>query len=243
MNKKINNLKNEKISPMLLILAVMQIVVLLVSNIIAAKTFPLFTIKPLDLTIVMPCAVFLFPLTYIVSDIISEVYKFRWSRRVCWMSFAMNLLMVVCFEFAIVMPGETDLSVLSSTWFLLLSSMLSYMIGGWVNDIVFKKMKLATNGKKLTTRILVSSVCGQFVDSLIYIPLGMYIFPKLIFGFSFMTLPQVCVCIIVQPILKLIIECIVSPITKLVCNKLNKIENEAGNVYGDQNENFINDTK
>lgn len=238
MNKKLNNLKNEKLSPILLILAVMQIVVLLVSNIIAAKTFSLFTIKSLDLTIVMPCAVFLFPFTYIVSDIISEVYKYKWSRRVCWMSFAMNLLMVICFEIAIVMPGETDLSVLSSTWFLLLSSMLSYMVGGWVNDIVFKKMKSATKGNKLTARILVSSVCGQFVDSLIYIPLGMYVFPKLVLGFTFMTFTQVCVCVIAQPVLKLIIECIVSPLTRLICCKLNKIENDAGNVYGDAEENF-----
>jgi uncharacterized integral membrane protein (TIGR00697 family) len=237
-NKKLNNLKNEKISPVLLVLAVTQIVVLLVSNIIAAKTFPLLTIRAIGLTIVMPCAVFLFPFTYIVSDIISEVYKYKWSRRVCWTSFTMNMLMVVCFEIAIVMPGETDLSVLSSTWFLLVSSMLSYMVGGWVNDIVFKKMKTATKGHKLTARILVSSVCGQFVDSLIYIPLGMYVFPKLVLGFTFMTLTQVCICVIAQPVIKLIIECIVSPLTRFICKRLNDIENEAGNVYGEIDENF-----
>ena len=118
--------------------------------------------------------------------------------------------------------------------------MLSYMVGGWVNDVVFKKMKSITRGDKLTARILVSSVCGQFADSLIYIPLGMYIFPKFILGFSFMTLPQVCICIILQPMLKLIIECIVAPLTRFICTRLNKIENEAGNIYGDAEENFSN---
>lgn len=230
------NFKTEKISPMLLILSVIQIVLLLVSNIIAAKTFSLFNIA--GTAIVLPCAVFLFPFTYVISDIISEVYKFKWSRRVCWLSFAMNLIMVVCFEIAIMIPGETDLSVLSSTWFLLISSMLSFMIGGWVNDIIFKRMKNATKGKKLTARILVSSVCGQFADSLIYIPLGMYIFPTLVLGFSFMTLPQVCICIVAQPIFKLVIECIVAPITRFTCNKLNRIESECGNIYGDLDENF-----
>lgn len=233
-----SNLKNEKISPMLLFLACTQIVVLLISNITAAKTFPLFTLSTWDLTIVMPCAVFLFPITYVVSDIISEVYKYKWSRRVCWTSFAMNLFMVIAFEIAIAMPGETDLSVLSSTWFLLASSLLSYTAGGWVNDIVFKKMKTLTKGKHLTGRILLSSVAGQFTDSLIYIPLGMYLFPKLVFGFPFMTIPQVIICIILQPCLKLIVECIVAPVTRAICKKLNKVEATAGNYYGNADENF-----
>lgn len=230
------NFKNEKISPILLILTVTQIVLLLISNIIAAKTFKLFNIN--DIAVVMPCAVFLFPLTYVVSDIISEVYKFKWSRRVCWLSFIMNMLMVVCFEIAIALPGETDLSVLSSTWFLLVSSMFSFMVGGWVNDVIFKKMKTATKGQKLTARILVSSVFGQFADSLIYIPFGMYIFPKIVLGFSFMSLTQVCICIVAQPIFKLVIECLVAPLTRLICNKLNRIESEYGNVYGNPEENF-----
>ena len=234
----LSTIKNETISPMLLILAVFQIVALLISNIIAAKTFPLFTLSDWGLTIVMPCAVFLFPITYIVSDIISEVYKYRWSRRVCWTSFAMNLFMVLCFELAIRMPGETDLSVLSSTWFLLVSSLISYTLGGWVNDITFRAMKSKTQGKHLTARILVSSVLGQFTDSLVYIPLGMYVFPKLVLGFPFMTIPQVAICVLIQPCFKLAIECIVAPLTRWVCKKLNKIEAEAGRYYGTADENF-----
>lgn len=234
----LSNIKYETISPMLLILAVTQVVVLLISNIVAAKTFPLFSLSEWDLTIVMPCAVFLFPITYIISDIISEVYKYKWSRRVCWTSFGMNLFMVLCFELAIAMPGETDLSVLSSTWFLLLSSLLSYTLGGWVNDITFKKMKTISKGKHLTSRILVSSVLGQFTDSLIYIPLGMYLFPKLVLGFPFMTIPQVIICVILQPCLKLVVECVVSPLTRYICVKLNKMESEAGHYYGTAEENF-----
>ncbi len=239
MNKlKLSNITKETISPMLLILGIVQVVALLISNIIAVKTFPLFTLSKWDLTIVMPCAVFLFPITYMVSDIISEVYKYKWSRRVCWISFIMNLFMVFCFEMAILMPGETDLSVLSSTWFLLASSLISYTAGGWVNDIVFKKMKYHTKGKHLTSRILVSSVAGQFTDSLIYIPLGMYLFPKLTLGFPFMSIPQVIICILIQPCIKLLVECVVSPITRGICKKLNKMESELGNHYGTKDENF-----
>jgi uncharacterized PurR-regulated membrane protein YhhQ (DUF165 family) len=99
-------------------------------------------------------------------------------------------------------------------------------------------MKMISKGRHLTARILVSSVLGQFTDSLIYIPLGMYLFPKLVLGFPFMTIPQVIICVILQPCLKLIIECIVSPLTRHLCVKLNTIENEAGHYYGSAEENF-----
>ena len=234
--EKLNQIQKEKVSPTLVILAITQVVVLLISNIIAAKTFPLFTIG--DLQIVLPCAVFLYPIVYVLSDIISEVFKFKWSRRVCWTSFAMNLLMVICFEIAIAMPGETDLSVLSSTWFLLISSLLSFMVGGWVNDVIFKKMKSKTQGKGLTGRILVSSIFGQLTDSLIYIPLAMNIFPSLILGFPFMTWAQEGICVLIQPTFKVIIDCIVAPFTRWACKKLNKLEAENGNVYGSSEENF-----
>ena len=220
---------------MLLFLAVTQVVLLLISNIIAVKVFSL---NGTD--VLLPCAVFLFPLIYVVSDVISEVYKFRWSRRICWLSFLMNLFMVLCFEITIAIPGSTDMSVLDSTWFLLIASLLSFMVGGWVNDVVFKKMQVATRGEKLTARILISSVCGQFADSLIYIPLGMYVFPKCVLGFSFLNVRQVMLCVFIQPLFKLGIECLVAPFTKQECTILNQVEYEAGNVYGDAIENIIN---
>jgi hypothetical protein len=53
-----------------------------------------------------------------------------------------------------------------------------------------------------------------------------------------MTIPQVIICIILQPCLKLVIECIVAPLTRFLCKKLNKIEAAQGNYYGNPDENF-----
>lgn len=224
-----------KVSPILLLLTVTFIVCMLISNIIAAKTFPLFTIPGVDLTVLLPTACFaVYPVVYVISDIVSQVYGFKWSRRVAWIGFAMNLLMVGCFEMAIALPGETDLSVLGSTWFMLIASLTSYIVGGWVNDIIFKAMKKKDGNKGLLARCLVSSVAGQFTDSLIYLPLAMYIFPKLVLGFTFMSLPQLGLCILIQPTIKLIFELVVSPLTKFLCNKLHKVEAEAGNFYEDE---------
>lgn len=230
---KLDNFSKEKVSPLLLLLIVINTVAMLIANIIACKTFPLFTINSADLQVVLPCAVIIFPLTYINSDIFSEVYGYKWSRRTAWISFAMNLMMVVFFELAIVMPGTTDLSVLHSTWFLLVASLIAYMMGDLMNDIVFKKMKIAHGEKGFIGRAMLSSLAGEFTDSLIYIPLGMYLLPKLFMGFSFMTPLQVLICIIIQPLFKVAYELIVSPITYNLSKYLKKKEAELGNVYGE----------
>ena len=228
---KWNEFKSEKVSPVLLILIVINTVAMLISNIIACKTFNLFKFPGMDWYVVLPSAVVIFPITYILSDVFSEVYGYKWTRRTAWISFALNLFMVLIFELAIAMPGETDLSVLHSTWFLLIASLLAYMVGDFVNDVVFKKLKEKHGEKGFVKRALLSSLTGEFTDSLIYIPLGMYVLPKLFMGFSFMSLSQVGICIIIQPLFKVCYELIVSPITYNLSKKLKKVEAENGNTY------------
>lgn len=229
--EKIKIITKEKISIILPLLIVLNTVCMLIANIIACKTFNLFKFPGMDWYVVLPCAVIVFPITYILSDVISEVYGYKWSRRASWISFIMNLFMVLMFEIAIIMPGATDLSVLHSTWFLLIASLVAYMVGDLLNDIVFKKMKQKDGSKKVLSRCLLSSLVGEFCDSLIYIPLGMYILPKLILGFSFMEGLQVIVCIILQPLAKVLYETIISPITLKLSIKLKEIETKNNNLY------------
>lgn len=240
MIEKIKNyfheLKNMKWSPILTFLFVFRVVCLLIANIIAAKTFVLFSIgKGAEaFEVLMPSAVFLYPFIYIISDVMSEAYSYKVSRISTWLSFGMNLFMVLCFEIAIVMPGQTDLSVLGSTWFLLLSSLLSYMVGAFVDDRVFRKLKYKDGRKGLLGRCLISSVCGQLIDSAIYLPLGMYLFPLMIFGYSWMTPLQLLVCILLQPVIKVVVESLVAPFTKWLSKKLLVMELKAGNIYDPQ---------
>lgn len=234
--ENLGKLKNDKVSPALVLIMVVNTVMLLIANIIAAKTFSPFSVG--GLAVVLPCAVIVYPIVYVLSDVLSEVYGYKWSRRAAWLSFAMNFVMVLIFELAILMPGETDLGVLKSTWFLLLASALSYIAGGLANDLVFRGMKKKAkssdiaNNKGVVGRAIWSSVVGQFCDSLIYIPLGMNIFPKLFLGFEFMSWPQVAVCVLLQPTIKVIYEIIISPLTIKSCKVLHKYESEAGNKYG-----------
>lgn len=220
---------HEKISPMLVVLIVISTTAMLIANIIAAKTFPLFTAG--DLTVLLPCAVIIFPVTYICSDVFSEVYGYKWSRRTAWLSFFMNLLMVTAFEIAIIMPGTTDLSVLHSTWFLLIASLIAYMVGDFVNDIIFKKMKVKRGEKGFVWRAALSSLGGEFCDSLIYIPLAMGLLPMAFAGGSFMSWPQIALCVVFQPLMKFAFEFVISPLTYWLTRTLKKMEASRGFTY------------
>lgn len=214
--------KNESIRPLTMILVIINIVCLLVSNIIAAKTFTLFTIDTFQVT--LPAALILYPVAITVSDMLGEI-DYIWTRRSCHLGFILNLVMVGVFELAIIMPGSVDLSVLHSTSFVLFASMISFYFGDLINDTVFLKLKTRDGeGNKLVLRCVLSTVLGQLVDSTIFISLGMNIFPRLFLGFAFMSWPQVLLAIIFQILIKTAYEFILSPIIIKLCKKARKAE-------------------
>lgn len=217
--------KIEKVSPLFMLLVVISTVAMLISNIIACKVFSIGFA-------VLPCAVIVFPITYILSDVFSEVYGYKWSRRTAWIAFAMNIVMVCIFALAIKMPGvdptvsESMQNVLGTTPWAFAASLLAYMVGDLMNDKVFRKFKERDGEKGFWYRAMLSSLVGELCDSLIYIPLGMYLLPKLFLGFEFMTLDQILIAIPVQAGIKTLYECCIVPVTALIVKKVKKYEAE-----------------
>lgn len=217
--------KLEKMSPLFMLLVVINTVVMLISNIIACKVFSIGFA-------VLPCAVIVFPITYILSDVFSEVYGYKWSRITSWIAFAMNLLMVGIFAIAIIVPGvDPEISsgmknVLGTTPWALAASLLAYMIGDLMNDKVFRKFKERDGEKGFWYRAMLSSLVGELCDSLIYIPLGMYLLPKLFLGFEFMTIQQILIAIPVQAGIKTLYECCIVPVTHIIVKKVRKYESD-----------------
>ena len=132
--KKTNDLKTY--------LTVIFVACLLIANVVTAKQIQL----PFGWT--MTGAIFIFPITYVLSDIFSEIYGYRWSRITCYLAFAMNLLMVAVFQLVISTPApeywtaQTAFeTVLSSTPRVLLASSLGMLAGDFVNDRIFRRMK------------------------------------------------------------------------------------------------------
>lgn len=92
-------MKNHKTSELQTVLTVTFVACFLIANILAGKQFQL----PFGIT--MTGAVIIFPMTYILSDIFSEVYGYRWSRLTCYMAFGANILMAIVFAIAIALPA------------------------------------------------------------------------------------------------------------------------------------------
>lgn len=208
-----------KISKLQTYLTVLYVTALLISNIIAGKQLQL----PFGIT--MTGAVIIFPITYILSDLFSEVYGYEWSRKTCYTAFAMNLLMVLVFSLVIVTPApsywqnqEAFKTVLGNTPRMLFASLAGFVVGDFMNDRVFKKMKQkhSTELKGFGSRALLSSLIGEIVDSAIFIPIafiGQMPFKTMLV----MGITQVC--------LKIAYETIILPLTRFCCKKATEYEN------------------
>ena len=207
-------------SSLKLILTVTFIAALLVSNVITWRQIAL------PFWITMTWAIIIFPITYILSDVFSEVYGYRWSRITCYMGFACNLVMSLTFMAVINMNApeyftnvDAYSTVLWNTLRVLCASLLAYVIWDLVNDKVFQKMKAKHphDNKWFGWRAILSSLAGETVDSWIFIPLAFL-------G----TMPNgtLLIMILTQVILKVAYEMIVLPITIVVTRKTQEYENK-----------------
>lgn len=207
-----------KVSELQLVLTVLFVASLLISNVITSKQ----VLLPFGIT--MTGAVFIFPITYILSDLFSEVYGYRWSRITCYLGFAMNLLMVIVFSAVIVSPApsywtnqEAFQTVLGNTPRVLFASLLAFVIGDLVNDKVFRKMKqkYPNTHRGFGWRAILSSICGELVDSLIFLPIAFI---------GQMPVQTLVVMTIMQVLIKTAYEVIILPVTKIIVTKVSNYE-------------------
>jgi uncharacterized PurR-regulated membrane protein YhhQ (DUF165 family) len=143
-----------------------------------------------------------FPVSYVLGDVLTEVYGYANARRCVWMGFAAMIFMAFMSYVVVSMPPSPDWgcasstdpmfaklvaehtagtvcqttyeSVFGSTWRIVFASVTAFWAGEFVNSYVLAKMKVWTAGKMLWTRTIGSTVFGQAVDSLIFYPLAFY---------------------------------------------------------------------
>ena len=162
----------------LVIITALAVTVLLVSNIIATKPLSLFTL-PFevlgDKAVIVSVSVICFPLSYIISDVLTEVYGFRVARGVIWLGFACNVIMVILFWLGGAIPGavfwdnqDAYMAILGTTGWVLLGSFAAYIVGEFANASVMVVLKNKTEGRFLWMRTISSTVVGQGVDSVIF---------------------------------------------------------------------------
>lgn len=198
-----------------LVLTVLFCVCLIVSNLIEIKTVDIGFAT-------ITAGMVVFPLSYIINDCIVEVYGFRKARTVIWLGFAMNLLVTLFLQFAIVLPGADSWqsqdameAVYGTVPRILGASFVAFLCGSMVNALVMSKMKVASGGRHFSLRAIVSTLWGEGTDSIIFFPLA--------FG-GILSWREIVSLIVAQALLKTAYEIVILPVTLKVVKKLKSIE-------------------
>lgn len=154
-------------------------VILIISNIGATKGVefgPLpFELPLIGSTIVTDGGFFLFPLAYVIGDLLSEVYGFKRARRAIVASFASAAFAALCFLLIVHLPAasfytgqEAFAQVLGPVWQIFAGSLLGYLFGQTLNAWVMVAMKKASKGRFLWLRMIVSTLVGELLDTVIF---------------------------------------------------------------------------
>ena len=201
-------------SPYLLLITGLFVMALVLSNVLAVK---LVEINGR----VFDAATLLFPLTYLIGDVLTEVYGYRQARLVIWVGFASSLVAIVAIQIAILLPpagfweenqGAYE-SVLDTTWRIFLGSLAAYLVGEFTNSIILAKLKVLTGGRWLWLRTISSTIVGQGLDSVV--------FSAIAFGGTGVPLANQIVTIWV---IKVVWEILATPLTYAVVGFLKRKE-------------------
>ena len=190
-------------------------VCLIIANIVGQK---LFTISGFDLT----AGVLIFPITYILNDLIAEVWGYRKMRLIIWTGFFMNFLTVLVFRISIWAPASPHFAnqqafatVLQGAERIVVASFIAFLFGSFLNAYVMSKMKIMQRGRHFSVRAVASTIVGEGADSLVFFTIA---FSGILPHHALLTL------IVTQTALKTAYEIIALPLTNLVVRKVKQFE-------------------
>lgn len=211
------NQKETPISYRFVFITALYVTCLLLSNLVAGKMWGI------SESITLPAAVILFPVTYILGDVFTEVYGFKRARIVIWIGFFCSFFAVLVYLLTIALPApaffenqEAYAIVLGTTPRVAIASFLGYLFGEFSNSVVLSRMKVATEGKHLWMRTIGSTIIGEAFDSIIFITVSFA---------GTMETKTLLFMILFQYLFKVLYEAACTPLTYFVINKLKQKEN------------------
>lgn len=187
---------------------------LLISNVLSAKTFTFGNI-------VLPTAVVIFPIVYIVNDLIAEIYGYSKARNIIFLGFALNLLAVAAYSIAIALPAPAFAAegaaafaaTLGSTWRVLIASFAAYLVGSLVNAGIMVRMKEKLR-EYLMLRCVLSTLIGEGIDAVIFITIAFV---------GTMPVETLLIMIAAQAAFKTLFEVVFYPLTRVVIKKVEQL--------------------
>ncbi|MFC2050345.1 queuosine precursor transporter [Chloroflexota bacterium] len=203
------------VSHRFVVVAALFVTCLITANIIIAKQISIGGI-------ILPAAIIIFPLSYIIGDVLTEVYGYQQARRVIWLGFLCNLIAVGAIWIAQKLPPAPVFEaqaayerILGSTPRFLLASFLAYLAGEFTNSFVLAKMKIITKGRWLWTRTIGSTLVGQGVDTVVVLTMAFIgVLPLSVLG----------IMILSHWLAKSVYEVIATPLTYVVVGYLKRKE-------------------
>jgi uncharacterized integral membrane protein (TIGR00697 family) len=215
------------------------VTILLLSNLIGAAKQAEVAIPAIG-TVTFGAGVLFFPVSYIIGDVLTEVYGYAHARRVIWTGVAALLFMVLMAVVVVNIPptaewamGSNEYDVLGNTVTapnqaayesvfgqtprIVFASLIAFWAGEFVNSFVLAKMKLWTQGRMLWARTIGSTVFGQGIDSALFYPLAFL-------GAAGWSTEAVFTLALTQWIIKTLWEALLTPVTYQVVGFLKRRE-------------------
>jgi len=205
----------KQVSVAFMVCGLLFTVCLIVSNIVEQKLITIFGIE-------CTAGLLIFPISYIINDLIAEVWGYRKVRLIIWNGFLMNFLAVLVFRISIWAPGSVHFTnqtafatILGNTERIVVASFIAFLFGSFLNAYVMSKMKILQHGRGFSIRAVASTIVGEGADSLVFFTIA---FSGII--------PQhaLLILIITQTALKTGYEIIALPITNIVVKYVKKHE-------------------
>ncbi|HEY6815463.1 MAG TPA: queuosine precursor transporter [Croceibacterium sp.] len=199
------------------------VAILLLSNIIGASKRSFVTLPWIG-EWSFGAGVLFFPVSYILGDVLTEVYGYANARRVIWTGFAALAFMAFMAWAVVALPAADGWdgqaayeAVFGNTWRIVAASMTAFWVGEFANSFVLARMKVWTQGRRLWTRTIGSTVVGQGLDSLIFYPLAFY-------GLADWPVEQLWQVVLSQWAIKSAWEALLTPVTYAVVGFLKRRE-------------------
>jgi uncharacterized integral membrane protein (TIGR00697 family) len=204
------------------------IAVLITSNVASSAKIVDLKFSILGIRLAFDGGTLLFPLAYVIGDLLTEVYGFKVARRAIWTGFVVLAISALFFFILRILPGEETWEIYAgavafqailggmSTGGIVLASLSGYLVGKFLNSALHSWIKVMMKGRLLWVRAIGSSIVGELLDSLVFVGIAILtgVFPKELF----VTL------VFTNYLFKLIIEVLVIPFTYLAVWALKNAE-------------------
>lgn len=210
-----SNNNQTQVSVLFLVLSTLFCVCLITANVLETKQIQVGTVS-------LTGGLIVFPVSYIINDLVSEVWGFRRARLLIWQGFAMNFIFVTFGAIVDVIPGAPYWdnqagfhAVFGLAPRVAAASFVAFLVGSFINAYVMSRMKISSEGKHFSLRAIVSTLFGECADSVIFFPLALG---------GVVPWSEIPLLMIWQVVLKTLYEVVALPITIRVVKLTKRIE-------------------